>query len=108
MAHAQAEHGQHDDAQTQGDGLRHLALVHHLACKQARGNESDGIDREEQAAADGQAHLFGIEGDVIRDLSVGESQQGERNASQQAFQQDETVQGDGRTLDGRPYFGLNP
>ena len=103
VAHTQAEHSQHDNAQTQSDGLRHLAPIDHLACKQARGNQANGIDSEEQTAADGQAHLFGIEGDIVGNLSVSKGQQRERNARQQAFQQNETVQRNRGTLDGRAH-----
>ena len=103
VAHTQTEHGQNSDDQTHGYGPCHLATVDHLARKQARGNQADGIDGEEQAAADGQAHLFGIQRDIVGNLPVSEGQQRERNARQQAFQQDETVQGNRGTLDGRTH-----
>ena len=103
VAHTQAEHSQHDNAQTQSDGLRHLAPIDHLACKQARGNQADGIHGEKQSTADGQTHLFGIEGDIVGNLPVGESQKRERNTRQQTFQQNETVQGNRGALDGRAH-----
>ena len=108
VTHAETEHGQHNDTQTQSNSLCHLALINHLTCKKARGYQPDGIHSKKQTAADSQAHLLGIEGDIIGNLTIREGQQSERNTRQQAFYQNKTVQRDRWALDRRSYFGLNP
>ena len=65
MAKGQRKHGEHDDNQSDGNSQCDLAIVDHLAGIEARNDETNGINGEEQTAADGKVHLLGIEGDIV-------------------------------------------
>ena len=97
LAQEEAQETQYHRIERDVYHLRDMSAVHLLAREQTGDGQADGHAGEEQTRTAGDAHIPGVHGHVRGGHAIGYREQQQVQAEGYAFEQHETVQGNGST-----------